>query len=513
VASSLPTGIRLATVDSNGAVVRSAPASAQPVANDPYAVQISVSPDDWTALTDPSATSAGGLTAAALSIAATSTLRASGWSPDLPFLPAPDWARASQPIFATAALPLEVRESLASLSAALAATPAGQSTSLTLYKVDNLALLARPSTAGDTPIPTLLTARFQAQPFADPFTGKNYVRERWYDPERGSWLSPDPLGNRDSADLYAFCAGDPVNCRDPRGTQVVRPTVRGTPSQTGDTTDAFFENKAQLFEYMLQQGIDPEEAKQAVALSNLPDGPMAPNAFKVFTRAAAIASPLTNRLEGGLGVMGSVAQGYAAVETGNPSMGVLAANNLVASGKMIITGRSEPSLLGYALQRAYATKFTPEEASNRAAGAEIGLNIVLGFAPGSEGREAIGEALDDAGITTPSSRWARGESIVRKTVSGNDPAWATVRSRYWKSEGYAGPPRRTNAVTGAVESMELNHRIIPQRWGFVPNPVRNAPWNLEELWPEEHGAVDWYRWQTLDPRLKALVPEPPKPRF
>jgi RHS repeat-associated protein len=217
VASSLATGIRLATVDSNGAVVRTAPASAQPVANDPFAVQISVTPDDWTALTDPSATSSGGLTAAALSIAATGTLRANGWSPDLPFLPAPDWARASRPIFATAALPLEVRESLASLSAALAATPAGQSTTLTLYKVDNLALLARASTAGDTPISTLLAARFQAQPFGDPFTGKNYVRERWYDPERGNWLSPDPMGYRDSSNLYAFGGGDPVNHRDPTG--------------------------------------------------------------------------------------------------------------------------------------------------------------------------------------------------------------------------------------------------------------------------------------------------------
>jgi len=48
---------------------------------------------------------------------------------------------------------------------------------------------------------------------------EGYVRERWYDPERGSWLSPDPLGNRDSANLYAFGSGDPVNGRDPTGSQ------------------------------------------------------------------------------------------------------------------------------------------------------------------------------------------------------------------------------------------------------------------------------------------------------
>jgi hypothetical protein len=36
---------------------------------------------------DPAATSAGGLTAQALSIAVTSTLRAAGWPSDLPYLP------------------------------------------------------------------------------------------------------------------------------------------------------------------------------------------------------------------------------------------------------------------------------------------------------------------------------------------------------------------------------------------------------------------------------------------
>jgi hypothetical protein len=44
------------------------------------------------------------------------------------------------------------------------------------------------------------------------------VRDRWYDPERGSWLSPDPVGYRDSSNLYAFAGGDPVNGRDPTGT-------------------------------------------------------------------------------------------------------------------------------------------------------------------------------------------------------------------------------------------------------------------------------------------------------
>jgi len=41
----------------------------------------------------------------------------------------------------------------------------------------------------------------------------------------------------------------------------------------------------------------------------------------------------------------------------------------------MITGEAEPTLIGTALQRAYADKFSPEEASNRAALVEIGIDI------------------------------------------------------------------------------------------------------------------------------------------
>jgi RHS repeat-associated protein len=215
--STVATGMRLAALDSNGAVVRTATATAALVAGDPYAARITLTSLEWNALTDPSPTSTSGLAAQSLSVAATSTLRARGWSAEVPFMPAPDWARASLPIFATAALPLEVRESLPSLADWLAAIPPSGDNTRPLYKIVILALLAQPSAGATTPINTLLAARFQAQPFADPFTGKNYVRERWYDPERGSWLSPDPMGNRDSANLYSFCAGDPVNGRDQSG--------------------------------------------------------------------------------------------------------------------------------------------------------------------------------------------------------------------------------------------------------------------------------------------------------
>ncbi|MGN6187245.1 MAG: pre-toxin TG domain-containing protein [Thermoanaerobaculia bacterium] len=47
--------------------------------------------------------------------------------------------------------------------------------------------------------------------------GAVYVRERWYAPATGTFLSPDPLGYVDSGNLYTFAGGDPVNRRDPTG--------------------------------------------------------------------------------------------------------------------------------------------------------------------------------------------------------------------------------------------------------------------------------------------------------
>ncbi len=54
--------------------------------------------------------------------------------------------------------------------------------------------------------------------WTDPITGLQYKRERFYDPRNASWLSQDPMGDRDSANLYGFVAGRPHEFTDPMGT-------------------------------------------------------------------------------------------------------------------------------------------------------------------------------------------------------------------------------------------------------------------------------------------------------
>lgn len=51
----------------------------------------------------------------------------------------------------------------------------------------------------------------------DAETGLYYYRARYYSTALGRFLSPDPLGYRDSMGLYAYVANDPLNSSDPLG--------------------------------------------------------------------------------------------------------------------------------------------------------------------------------------------------------------------------------------------------------------------------------------------------------
>jgi RHS repeat-associated protein len=51
-------------------------------------------------------------------------------------------------------------------------------------------------------------------------TGLMYYRARWYDPQQGRFLSMDPLGfSGGDVNLYSYVVSNPVNFRDPTGTQ------------------------------------------------------------------------------------------------------------------------------------------------------------------------------------------------------------------------------------------------------------------------------------------------------
>jgi RHS repeat-associated protein len=164
-------------------------------------------------------------------VAATAALRATMWG-DNHVMPAPDWVKATKPVFNSPSLPVEAREPLASLDTFISSVTAKQTKASTILSIDSLALAAN---GGGTSsfIEETFSARFQALPFSEPLTGLVYARARWYDPMTGAFLTPDPEGYTDSSNLYAFCAGDPVNCTDPTGEWGLKDAWETTKSVAG----------------------------------------------------------------------------------------------------------------------------------------------------------------------------------------------------------------------------------------------------------------------------------------
>jgi RHS repeat-associated protein len=208
---SIPTvasGSRLAAVDAAGLVLRTSSAPATRALDDPFTLRWTLTAEEWTTLTATPAVD--------LSVAATSALRAETWSLATPFMPAPPWATASQPVHTSPDVPVEIRSSLSALHTFAATIPAGATKPSTIYAIDHLALAAAPAGTSSF-IADGVGARFQALPFAEPATGLVYVRARWYELRTGTFFSPDILGYTDSADLFMFCGADPVNRNDPTG--------------------------------------------------------------------------------------------------------------------------------------------------------------------------------------------------------------------------------------------------------------------------------------------------------
>ena len=87
--------------------------------------------------------------------------------------------------------------------------------------------------------------------------------------------------------------------------------------------------------------------------------------------------------------------------------------------------------------------------------------------------------------------------------------WDKSRGDYWRREAQQNPeaysqtnlermqsglaPQRVNPISGKSESMELHHNTLPQRSG-LPRSVTDDPWNFRKVWPDEHRAIDPFRY-------------------
>jgi RHS repeat-associated protein len=202
VASSVAGALRLAAVTSDHSVIYAV--GTDPTVDDAHTLLWTLAGSDWSLLTNASG-------AQSLEVAVKDGLRCEGWGSS-PVQPVPSWAlRLYSGTETSTQTPVVVRESFGSLSTFLGTIADSGTREKMLYSIPNLYL------AGVEQSKTKLFTGFGALPFADPATGLVYARARWFDPQTGSFLSADPAGYRDSSNLYAYCGGDPVNCKDSTG--------------------------------------------------------------------------------------------------------------------------------------------------------------------------------------------------------------------------------------------------------------------------------------------------------
>jgi len=81
--------------------------------------------------------------------------------------------------------------------------------------------------------------------WADPDTGLYFNRFRWYVPQWGRYLTPDPLGVEGNRNVYAYTDGDPLHQTDPTGLA----HVKGNPGKGANRTNRTKPG---------QQGTEPE---------------------------------------------------------------------------------------------------------------------------------------------------------------------------------------------------------------------------------------------------------------
>lgn len=185
----------------------------------------------------------------------------------------------------------------------------------------------------------------------------------------------------------------------------------------------------------------------------------------------------------------------------NPELGQFTAVDPVAPNP------AEPYATPYAYVNNQPTRYTDPTGQTRALPPGGGVSRPVPPSGGTvrppltnRGNTNIGKAVSRAG-------WRVGDSIYKLTRRGTNPAWSTVRARFWKNlasnlsrtrkvlcenftqtnvermrRGLA--PQRYSRDKGGIESMELSHEPVPMRLGGK---------SLVPRWPKEHALRDFYR--------------------
>ncbi|HVR39063.1 MAG TPA: Ig-like domain-containing protein [Thermoanaerobaculia bacterium] len=442
IASSSTSAARLTILDAGEDIIATA-TQVPTIESNGYVLRWKLTGSEWTALT----TTAG---AKALSILITDAFRSKTFGPDVAVLSADTSSSSS---ISTENGPFEYREQLSLIADRFATLAAGATSSKSLYEMKSLGALngvhatsARTLAAlaggaqletADSASALLLTSIFQAQPFADPFTLKNYVRARWYDPATGGWLGPDPEGYNDSSNLYSFGGGDPVNMRDPSGREA---RLESDGAITILSTKSF-RIMSYSADYISKHGDE-------IRLLLVTEGGLSPRAADAMM------------ISGGYGAWVGNMEGIhaAAVGTEIAEPGV----RFAATGLSVMS-----SFTGVGL----AAQLTQSYMENGVTTKNV---IFTALAVAHLGWTDSLVTLDSAANATNTIRTAT-------AVADNASRLTRMRRFFYDPRPFREISRAYWEARGPANGASLHHWLFPQRAAMIPVGLRNAGFNLLEL--------------------------------
>jgi RHS repeat-associated protein len=140
-----------------------------------------------------------------------------------------------------------------------------------------------------------------------------YMRNRWYDPDDGRFLSEDPIGHDGGINLYAFGDDDPINAADPDGLQPdIHCSVIPHASSVTDKFGPHYDGKF-YYEFVCRSGggstsASPQPARRAHSGGG-GRGTGATNIGEKTDRELAIIASCASEYYGMAGVAGALARG------------------------------------------------------------------------------------------------------------------------------------------------------------------------------------------------------------
>jgi RHS repeat-associated protein len=330
----------------------------------------------------------------------------------------------------------------------------------------------------------------------DAESGLYYFGARYYAAWLGKWVSPDPAGMVEGANLYVYASSNPIMSKDPSGTQSEhcyavedRGVLECRPDPPAQISDEPLEEVRVRGPARASQSVQPAvtEEKSFWMRGGLT---MAGGAVGLGLGVLLLASNPVGWIVG-ITVALALASGSAGVLVG--------ATQLATSGSSTAAqDRKQNETISSALTFASSP------------GSMIGGTLGLTYSGGEEGMKkgSLYGGLSEAGSSFAYGvgSMAYREYQFARLYQGSKYGWGSVRPHIQTAYGMgsAAGRVRTNALFyRGIERIELSH-FVPQRAIGGYQRFFNRPWNVTPMWGTEHAMVDAYRFQRMTPAFKAL---------